>query len=258
MWRPLFLEISNRLRRTRRTIPTVGPNIGGGVLRSHPRPFLPRPWTGILFGLGLGLVGTAKAVAADPTPTANGAYLHFGPGALVFNSGASVKLAGAVVPGGTVQVKPNGTLITEFGYRWGNLGVSLTGGFPPLATVAGAGSLSSLGTLGHIRYGPVVASAHYHFTRFGRFQPYVGAGPVFLLIFRNQDGSIRQLDVRNHTGAAVQAGAEYVLSQRWSLFLDAKKAWLKTSATAELGAAPIQADIRLDPVVMAAGLSYRF
>ncbi len=215
-------------------------------------------------GISLCLAMGGKAFAADPAvgnaPTAStdGVYLHVGPGALAFNAGATVKEAGAVIPGGAVKIDANGTLITELGYRWGHLGVSLTGGFPPIATVVGDGALSPLHTLGRIRYGPTVLTAHYQFTSFGRFQPYIGGGPVFLLIFRNEDGAIQHLNVRDHVGAAVQAGAEYTLSRSWSAFVDAKKAWLMTTATADLGPAPIQARIRLDPIVIASGLSYRF
>ena len=210
------------------------------------------------------MTGAGPAAAVEPPATdmqavpTDGAFLHFGPGALMFSAGATVKLAGTVIPGGTVKIDPNGTLITELGYRWGKFGLSITGGFPPLATVSGAGSLSSLKTLGRIRYGPTVVTAHYHFTQFARFQPYLGGGPVFLLVFANKDGAIQHLDVHGHVGAAVQAGAEYALSDRWFLFGDAKKAWLRTTAAAELQSAPVQARIRLDPVVVASGLSCRF
>jgi outer membrane protein len=240
---------------------------GGG--RAPSMSAAPRPLVPALVGIGLCLLAASASQAADPVAAypsagevqaspADGFYVHFGPGALLFNAGATVKAAGAMIPGGTVRIDPNQTLITEFGYRWRSLGVSLTGGYPPVATVDGAGSLASLGTLGRIRYGPTVLTVHYHFMQFGRFQPYVGAGPVFLLIFQDQDGAIHHLDVRDHVGAAVQLGAEYGLSGRWSLFFDAKKALLKTNATALLGQAPISADIRLDPLVVAGGLSYRF
>lgn len=220
--------------------------------------------------LALALAQSPMAVAGEPSVPSEAAagepqgapadpfYIHFGPGALLFSAGATVKAGGAVIPGGTVKIDPNVTLITEFGYRWRNLGVSLTGGLPPLATVDGAGSLAPLGSLGRIRYGPVVLTAQYHFTQFGRFQPYLGVGPVFLLIFKNEDGAVRRLDVHNSTGTAFQLGAEYALARRWSLFIDAKKGLLKTHATALLAGVPITADIRLDPLVIAGGLSYRF
>jgi outer membrane protein len=222
-----------------------------------------------LVGIGLALLPGTEARAVEPAaPRASGPagppdsqegfFLHIGPGALVFDAGATIRASGVVVPGGTVRIDPNDTLITELGYRWGQVSVTLTGGYPPLATVDGAGSLAGLGELGRIRYGPIVLAAQYRFIDSGRFRPYVGAGPVFLLIFKNEDGAIHQLDVRNHVGFAFEAGAEYRLDARWSLYLDAKKALLKTSATGLLAGAPIQADITLNPLVVSGGLSYRF
>ncbi len=139
-----------------------------------------------------------------------------------------------------MKIDPNVTVITEVGYRWRQFGISLTGGYPPLANVTGAGSLASLGSLGQIRYGPVVTTVQYHFSGLGWIKPYVGMGPVFLLIFRNKDGSVQNLRVRQSVGAAVQFGAEFEVSRSWGLFLDAKRALLKTDATALLGQATHQ------------------
>lgn len=199
-------------------------------------------------------VADAQSTATDTSAL----YVHFGPGGLLFDAAAIVKAAGSKVPGGSVSIDPNTTLVVEFGYRRAKFGVSLTAGVPPRATVAGAGSLAPYDSLGRIRYGPVVLTAHYHFSQLGRFQPYIGAGPVFLLIFRTEDGAARELQVKNSVGAAIQVGAEYRLAPRWAVFFDAKKAHLRTSATAELGGAPIAARIRLDPLVLSSGLSYRF
>jgi outer membrane protein len=224
-------------------------------------------FAGLTFCIVIGSTATAEPsvpseaparAAQEPLLSPDHFYVHFGSGALVFSAGASVKADGVVIPGATVKIDPNVTLITEFGYRWRNFGVSLTGGYPPVATVNGAGSLAPLGPLGRIRYGPTVLSVHYDLPHVGRLKPYVGAGPVFLLIFRNEDGAIQHLDVHDSTGVAVQLGAEFELSPPWSLFTDAKKASLKTNATALLGGAPISADIRLDPLVIAGGFSYRF
>jgi outer membrane protein len=212
----------------------------------------------VLIAALAGCVVSAPTVNAETELSPDHFYLHFGPGALVFDAGATVKSSGVVIPGATVHIDPNVTLITELGYRWSRVGVSLTGGYPPLATVNGAGSLSSLGSLGRIRYGPTVLSLQYHLPNIGRLDPYIGAGPVFLLIFKNEDDAVRHLNVRDSTGAAVQLGAEFRLAPAWSLVIDVKKASLKTTATAVLDGAPISANIRLDPTVITGGFSYRF
>ncbi|WP_457351611.1 OmpW/AlkL family protein [Sphingomonas sp. UYP23] len=185
-------------------------------------------------------------------------YVHIGPGAVLFDADAVVKTQGVTIPGATVSIDPNVTLITEVGYRRRNFGVSLTGGFPPRARVDGAGSLTPYRALGRIRYGTVMATAHYHFTQFGRLQPYVGGGVVLLLIFKNEDLAVRDLRVGDHVGGVAQAGTDFRLSRHMSLFLDAKKVVLKTNATARLANTPISANIRLNPVVVAGGVSYHF
>lgn len=200
----------------------------------------------------------SAADAADRASDTHGSYIHAGGGSLLFSEGAVLKAGGTVIAGGTISIAHNETLITEAGYRWGHWGISATGGFPPLATVKGAGSLAPLGSLGRIRYGPVVVSAHYHIGGFGRFQPYIGGGPVFLLIFKNENDAVQNLDVRSSVGVAVQAGTEFNVSRRWGLFLDIKKAHLRTTATAVLEASAISARIRLDPLVLSGGLAYRF
>ncbi|WP_197410918.1 OmpW family protein [Novosphingobium sp. FSW06-99] len=202
------------------------------------------------------------AHASGPVPTepdaASGVTLEFGPGNLSFSAGATVREAGTVVPGGTVAIAADTTLIVELGYRWRNLGISLTGGVPPLARVQAAGTLAPLGTLGQIRYGPVVASAHYHLSGLGRFRPYIGGGPALLLVFANHDDAVTRLNVHDHFGVVGQIGAEYRISRHFALTIDAKKAALRTNATANLGPVPIGAAVRLDPLVVAAGASYHF
>lgn len=206
-----------------------------------------------------GLLAASPAAAGEAaSETEDGFYLHIGPGALLFDADARVASGGVAISGATVTIDPNLTAVTEIGYRRGTIGVSLTGGIPPLASVKGAGTLASYGTLGKIRYGPTVLTVHYHFPVSGRLRPYVGGGGVFLLIFDNQDAAVRKLRTDNHWGAAVQAGAEYRVSRRLSLYVDAKKALLRTHATGVLGGAPIEARIKLDPVVVTGGLSIRF
>ena len=208
-------------------------------------------------GVAAAQVAPAGSAAADAN-SQDGVYLHVGAAALIFDARAAVTSRGATISGATVSIDPNVTAITEVGYRRGRLGVSLTGGFPPVATVAGAGTLAPYGTLGRIRYGPVVLTGHYHFGGLGRFQPYVGGGPVLLLVFQDRDVAVTRLRVDNHWGVAAQVGAEYILTRRLALYLDFKKAALKTQATAELCGAPIQANIRLNPAVVSGGISFRF
>jgi len=198
----------------------------------------------------------SPARAEEPPTT--GLYIHVGPGALLFSPSAKIRATEVTIPGATVNLRNEVTGIVEFGYQRGSIGVSLAVGGPPLTTVRGADTLAPLGALGRIRYGISVLAAQYHFDAIGRLHPYVGAGPSLLLVFSNQDLAVQNLKVRDNVGVAVQAGAEFDLDQRWSLFVDVKKAYLRTSAQASLGPAPLAAKIRLDPMAISGGVSYRF
>jgi outer membrane protein len=92
----------------------------------------------------------------------------------------------------------------------------------------------------------------------GRFQPYVGVGPAFTYVFDNNDGLLGDLKVKNTVGVAFQAGTDIMINRNWGVFVDVKKALLRTTATGFLGTYPVKADVKLDPLVLSGGLTYRF
>ncbi len=112
-----------------------------------------------------------------------------------------------------------------------------------------------------MKYGPAVLSVRRHLWEDGPVRPYIGAGINYTLVLESRDGFVSNLDVKNGVGPVLQAGFEVPIDQRWSFFVDAKKIWLKTTATGTLpalGGAPAYAKVRLDPLVVTAGVSYRF
>jgi outer membrane protein len=208
-------------------------------------------------------VRPADVRPAAPTATfapANGLYLHIGPAALAYDESATMEMpVGTPFPGAGISVKWDATIAAEIGYFvTPNFAISFTGGFPPTATVVGGGTAAALGTMGHATYGPSTLTAHYHFTQFGSVQPYVGGGLVMSYVFSEKDGAVSRLNVENSFGWAIQAGVDVMINANWGLFVDVKKAFLKTDATGFIGATPIKAEITLDPTVYHAGLTYRF
>ena len=186
-------------------------------------------------------------------------FVHVGPGSIMLSEGAKVKMNGAIVPGASVKVDSQITAAFEAGYFFTpNIAVSLTGGFPPTIDIMGKGSIAAVGRLGKMTYGPAVMTAHYHFRNFGAFQPYVGAGPTFLINFGTKDGALANLRVANSIGFAGQIGFDYMFDQRWGMFVDVKKAFLRTTATGLLGGAPTKSAVKLDPLVVHTGVTYRF
>jgi outer membrane protein len=186
-------------------------------------------------------------------------FVHFGPAAVALNESAKVKLLGNLVPGASVSIAPQLTVAVEAGYFiTPNVAVSFTGGFPPTVDIMGKGALAGLGRLGTTTYGPTTLTAHYHFTGMGRFQPYIGAGPTFMVVFGSKDGALSNLKVNNAVGFALQIGADYMVTDKWGVFVDVKKAFLKTTATGTLGGAGTKSSVTLDPLVVHTGVTYRF
>jgi outer membrane protein len=140
-----------------------------------------------------------------------------------------------------------------------NTYVMLMAGIPPKPDLNGTGSVTELGKLGSVRYGPAILTGGYRFPVTSNFQPYVGAGFAYAIILHNYDGAVSDLHVHNNFGYALQAGVEYVITRKWQAFLDLKQLWLSVNADGSLGGlVPVTAKVKLDPTIISAGIKYRF
>ena len=208
---------------------------------------------------GANAADIARQTGPLPEASAPRFFVHVGPAAVILNENATIFAAGQKLEGANIAVKPQATVAVEAGYFISpNFAVSFTGGLPPFAKIEGAGTMRGVGRVGATTYGPMTLTAHYHFKDFGRLQPYIGAGPAFMYVFDEKDGAMSALRVEHAAGFAFQVGADYMLSSHLGLFVDVKKAILRTEAKGYFGPAPINADLKLDPVVIHGGLSVRF
>lgn len=216
----------------------------------------------------------AVAPAAEPLPSW---YVRLGLLAAFPDTSASFTLGGAPFVGGDATSNDNYTLGFDVGYFFTpNIAISLAAGIPPTLKLYGAGTiepaLAAAGLdnyLGSVLWGPAMLTGHYHFTNFGPFQPYIGAGVAYAIIFKNNDNTLVDLDVKNNFGFVLQGGFDYMLTRNWGLFLDVKYVWLETDATANvitspasiaagLAGLPVTAHVKLDPWVVFTGITYRF
>ena len=116
---------------------------------------------------------------------------------------------------------------------------------------------NKIGTLKHL---PPTLLAQYHFTQFGKFKPYVGAGVNYTRFSSvNFDpavvAALNPSIKKNSLGLALQAGFDYQLDSNWSLNLDIKKVQIKTDVRSfgnKVGS------FKVDPVLVGVGLGYRF
>jgi len=127
------------------------------------------------------------------------------------------------------------------------------------ANIHGKGSISSLDKIGKTWLLPPTLTLQYHFTNFGAFKPYVGAG-VNYTVFYNQDAdSVSHLKVKDTFGAALQVGFDYMLDRHWGVNFDVKKLFLEPqfNATLENGDR-VRGKAELNPWLVSAGVTYRF
>ena len=126
------------------------------------------------------------------------------------------------------------------------------------AKVYGSGSIAGLGEIGKTWLLPPTLTLQYHFTDFGAFRPYVGAGVNYTIFYDQSGKNARSLDVKNAFGVALQAGFDYMLNEHWGLNVDAKKIFLRPDFDANVGGAHVSGKANLDPWLIGAGVTYRF
>lgn len=163
---------------------------------------------------------------------------------VAFDENAELQAGGQPVLGANANVKNNAAFLAEFGYRFApNISLGLTVGYPPTTTLTGNGSVTSLGAIGKVKYGPAALTLQYQFDSLVQYNlyPYVGVGVTYLKVFSSTDGSVTNFQARSAWGGLAQVGLEYRITRRLGLFVDFKKFIVRTSAVGNLGPTPVHA-----------------
>jgi len=224
-----------------------------------PVPPPPPPPPGPIFFVHVGALGVFPQVNASST--GGGFFNTVLPGAGIGG--------GALVTIQNVAIRPQYTVGLELGYFvTPNVSIALSSGIPPLAHIKASGvavlnGLLNPGStlLGSVRYGPAILLLQYHFNQFGALQPYVGVGGAYVLNFGNiSDGILRNFSVDQNFAFVLQAGADFMLTPNWGLFVDAKKAFYNTDAFGFLlnTNIPIRTHVVLDPWIATAGITFKY
>jgi outer membrane protein len=170
-----------------------------------------------------------------------------------------LSVGGAPFPGADLSTFEHHTPTVQIGYFFlPHFAINATLGIPPTIDVYGGGTIGALPKLGRVTYGPMALTAQYHPLRHGRVRPWVGVGLSYMVVFDTEDGAFGDLEVENDLGWAFEAGADFMISQRWSLFVEAKKAMLRPTATGTFNGLPVVGETRLDPWAFTAGAAVRF
>lgn len=125
------------------------------------------------------------------------------------------------------------------------------------AKIHGEGSLAGL-NVGKTWLLPPTLTLQYHFTDFGAFKPYVGAGVNYTIFYNQSAKDADDLDVKSRFGVAVQAGFDYMLDEHWGVNVDVKKIFLQPKFDVSVGGADLNGKAKLDPWLIGAGVTYRF
>lgn len=126
------------------------------------------------------------------------------------------------------------------------------------ANVYGEGSVAGLGKIGKTWVLPPTLTLQYHFTDFGAFKPYVGAGLNYTMFYSQSGDTASDLDVKNTFGTALQIGADYMVNEHWGVNFDVKKLFLKADYETTIGGTDFSGKAKLDPWLIGAGVTYRF
>jgi outer membrane protein len=105
---------------------------------------------------------------------------------------------------------------------------------------------------------PPTVTFQYHFTNFGAFKPYVGIGPNYTVFFNQEaaGGVVTNLDIQNTFGYALQAGFDIMVDRHWGINVDVKKLYLRPDVSLNNGA--LTGNVKIDPLLVGAGVTYRF
>ncbi|MGR7995878.1 MULTISPECIES: OmpW/AlkL family protein [unclassified Xanthobacter] len=128
------------------------------------------------------------------------------------------------------------------------------------SNVYGAGTINGLGKIGSTWILPPTLTLQYHFTNFGAFKPYIGAGVNYTIFYsQSADLPTTDLSVKNAWGFALQAGFDYMFDRHWGINVDVKKIFLEPSFDATVsGVGAVSGSADLNPWLIGAGVTYRF
>jgi outer membrane protein len=196
------------------------------------------------------LIGTARADSTPWTVRVRGTYLSMA------NKSDAFSALGLNFPADAVTINskfiPELDISYSFSDHWA---AELVLTVPQTQDV----TLKGVGALGTFKHLPPVLAAQYHFLPGTVFDPYIGAGVNYTLIY---DNSLKVTTVplhldSNSVGIAGQVGADINLGQGIYLNFDVKKVTLNSGVYVSASGAKLTT-ATLDPWLLSAGLGIKF
>ena len=126
-----------------------------------------------------------------------------------------------------------------------------------LGTTRSTIDVDGVGEAGKTWLLPPTLTLQYHFTDFGAFKPYIGAGINYTMFYEQKGTTVlSNMDVEDTFGAALQVGFDYMIDDHWGVNFDVKKLFLRPEWSANGGT--LTGKAKLDPWLIGTGLTYRF
>ncbi|QND73426.1 OmpW/AlkL family protein [Tardiphaga robiniae] len=126
--------------------------------------------------------------------------------------------------------------------------------------VTGDGAIAGL-DVGKAWLLPPTLTFQYHFTQFGAFKPYIGAGVNYTWFFSQSASGVGVTSSRLKDAAApvLQFGFDYMIDKHWGWNVDVKKMWMRPDWEGTLASgAAITGQVKLDPWLVGTGITYKF
>ena len=112
---------------------------------------------------------------------------------------------------------------------------------------------------------PITGVLQWHFAPHGTIDPYIGAGATYVLFDTLRNSSdvgnlgVSKIDFKDDAGFCANAGIGFALGPGFAFTIDGKYVPLKSSATAVFASGPnTGARVKINPVILSAGLTFRF
>lgn len=140
-----------------------------------------------------------------------------------------------------------------------NVGIELLLSAPFKHDIKAKGS----GKVGSTKLLPPTLSVQYYFANSSLVTPYVGAGINYTVFFGETIDApgYDNIELKNSTGAAIQAGADFAINDNWGVNLDIRWIDIDTEVDSVPAGDPLDAngaEVQIDPVVYSLTAVYKF
>jgi outer membrane protein W len=115
--------------------------------------------------------------------------------------------------------------------------------------------------LGKAKIYPISAVLQWHLAEHGTIRPYIGAGVAHVILHnvnRSVSSSATGIHFKDPTGLVVDGGLEFNLSKRFGIYGDARYIPVETKSTATFVGTSSSVEMNVRPLIVSAGLAWRF